>query len=176
MVKHVQTDTLAGKLAWREFKELTLAAHADKWPGVYYGIISAPDYWDPDKGTVGNWAKPWPQLLMHLPSQQLLSFIRFAGVWPGKDGILINPGFPFHDFSWQSERMKVCYTRDSANGYFKAIGKDRIKMQVRIPGNGRKCSVKVNGKRVKSKAESGFAVFYVDVMPDIPLNWEVLGK
>lgn len=175
MIKHAYENSDAGSMAWQEFKKASLARHAELWPDIFYGITSGDDSYSPTDGT-GYHGHNIKQLLMHLHSQELLSSIRFAGIWPDSEGYLIQPAFPFTTFSWESDRIKVSYTPKIASGFIKALGKDVVKMRVKIPGNYSDAIVKINGEKVSTKIEKGFALFEMSVNISSASLWEVSGS
>jgi hypothetical protein len=175
LAKHAYSNQSAKKLVWQEFTEMTLGHHAEQWPDVFYGIISAPDYWNPKNGRVGNYTRPWPQLLMHIHSQALLSSVRFAGVWPNSQGYLIEPAFPFDTFSWESERLKVKYGKNSVSGFVKTVGDDLVKMKVKLPSALKNALVSINGKSVSCKVDDGYILFDMVVKSQVITEYEVTG-
>jgi hypothetical protein len=87
---------LMPELAWDEWRRMTLAAHANAYPGIWEGTLSGPDsYNTPESPRAGHtWGtamlsmQQFPVNNMHSHSAPLLGYLRLLGIEPGSDGEL----------------------------------------------------------------------------------------
>lgn len=86
------------KLAWDEWRRMTLSAHTAAYPDIWEGTLSGPDsYLAPELDRAGGtWSLPsiglamqaYPVSNLHSHAQPLLAYLRLLGVEPGRDGEL----------------------------------------------------------------------------------------
>lgn len=112
-------------LAWDEWRRMTLAAHAARYPDVWEGTISGPDsYNSPESSRPGRtWAHPGGQVAMqafpvgnqHSHGQPILSYLRLLGVEPTASGTLrVAGGAAFASRSFE--------VRADGHGWLRAFG------------------------------------------------------
>jgi hypothetical protein len=98
------------KLAWDEWRRMTLANHQSHYPGVWTGTLSGPDAYNGVESTRPG--ETWGSKLLsmqtnamnnqHSHSQPLLSYLRLLGVEPRPDGRLrVGAGASYRSRSFQ---------------------------------------------------------------------------
>ncbi len=85
------------RLAWSEWRRMSLAAHTSAYPEIWEGTLSGPDAWNaPESPRPGRTWAALPLLAMqtfpvhngHSHSQPLLAYLRLLGVEPTERGSL----------------------------------------------------------------------------------------
>jgi hypothetical protein len=85
------------RLAWDEWRRMTLASHTRAYPEIWEGTLSGPDAWNaPESTRPGRtWSsapafamQAFPVANMHSHAQPLLAYLRLLGVEPTPDGSL----------------------------------------------------------------------------------------
>jgi len=128
----------AARLAWAALEKTTLAAHAEAYPRLWYGIWSGPDsFYDnrvsPPEQAGTSWMSLYPVTNMHAHSQPLQAVLRLAGIWADRDGYSIRPANPAQEFTLETPLIGVRYGPDRLSGYVAALARDRVRLQVALP-------------------------------------------
>jgi len=98
------------KLAWDEWRRMTLANHQRHYPGVWSGTLSGPDAYNgvESKRPGESWGSPLLSMQanamnnQHSHAQPLLAYLRLLGVEPGADGRLrVGKGASFRSRSFE---------------------------------------------------------------------------
>jgi len=85
------------RLAWDEWRRMTLGAHTAAYPEIWEGTLSGPDAWNgPESTRPGRtWSaapafamQAFPVNNMHSHAQPLLAYLRLLGIEPTADGAL----------------------------------------------------------------------------------------
>ncbi len=127
--------------AWEFYKGTTLAAHAEAYPKVWYGIWSGPDsynaHYHKRPGETFNVTftpmTDYPVMNMNRHAGPLLDAIKFAGINPRKDAIVIDPRLPFNRFSIQLPLMGFSYEPAAIRGYYAPIAPGDFQFAIRPP-------------------------------------------
>jgi hypothetical protein len=172
----------ARDLAWAAFRRQTLAAHAEGYPNLWYGVWSGPDaYSTPldssDPGGAGCWSTAicmlnFPVTNMFSHSEPLLGSVRMAGLSANVRGFTIDPVFPFASFSWQSRVLSIARTATGLQGTITPQGDDVLELRVRLP-SGTATAVTVNDVPVAFSVENGFIRFQFAVTGGTSSRWTV---
>lgn len=179
------------KLAWMEFCNNTLAKHAMVYPDIWYGVWSGPDYynsylspregetWKVDHG-LGQVTERFiggplfPIMNMHSHAWPLYSAIKLSGIQPTKDGLIIDPKVPFEEFSLETYLLIINFTSDSVSGFYRSVGDDAIKIQVKLPsGLNGEVLVKVDGEEVDYTIDNGKVTFDLNAISGQSIPWEI---
>jgi hypothetical protein len=103
------------RLAWNEWRRMSLAAHTAAYPEIWEGTLSGPDSWNaPESPRPGRTWAALPVLAMqsfpvnnaHSHSQPLLAYLRLLGVEPTERGTLaVGKGGWFHGESFRLDAL-----------------------------------------------------------------------
>lgn len=119
---------LMPELAWDEWRRMTLAAHADAYPGIWEGTLSGPDAYNaPESSRAGHtWHTPivsmqhFPVNNLHSHSAPLIAYLRLLGIGPDASGdLLIGSGGAF-----ESEVLRLAA---DGHGSLRASGPMRVR-------------------------------------------------
>ena len=100
--------------AWEHFARNTLAAHAQKWPNLWYGIWSGPDGLQTQGDHAGEtWFSPatpmvdFPVLNNNAHAMPLLALVRMLGVDTAPKGLALEPHLLGHDLTLRTELFEL---------------------------------------------------------------------
>ena len=123
-----------GNLAWDEWQKNSLAAHAEAYPNIWYGIWSGPDTYNPvfskypgqtifddsakdDQNAQWDWGLNWtdfPVMNMHPHAWPLYSASKLIGLEFHETGLRFRPSMPLTEYEFTSPLVGF---RKSTNGY-----------------------------------------------------------
>lgn len=127
--------------AWQSLEKNTLAAHAEAYPGLWYGIWSGPDSYNaPESARPGQAAAhdatdltAFPVMNMNQHANPLIAMIKLAGIFPGKDGISISPAVPADTWTLLMPLIGVRYSPGTVSGYYSGTNTGVMVLQVELP-------------------------------------------
>jgi len=127
--------------AWSSFIRNTLAAHAERYPDLWYGIWTGPDSFNgPDNGRPGEAdahlvtaLTDYPALNMHVHTGPLRALMEIVGVEGTRDGLRITPRLPTDTFNVAWPRLQVRSTPASIEGQVVARSDGPLAMEVALP-------------------------------------------
>ncbi len=127
--------------AWEFYLSTTLAAHAEAYPHIWYGIWSGPDSFNahdhPRPGETFNAGftpmTDFPVMNMNRHAGPLLDAIKLAGVRPHAGRIVIDPLVPFESFALRLPLIGAAYLPDRHRGYYAPVVDGRFEFAVRLP-------------------------------------------
>jgi hypothetical protein len=127
--------------AWDFFRSTTLAARAEAYPGVWYGVWSGPDsynaHYHPRPGeTFQLNATPmtdYPVMNMNRHASPLFAALKMAGIDPRGDTVVIDPHLPFDTFAIRTPLLGVAYMPRATRGYYRPVAKGTFRFAVRPP-------------------------------------------
>lgn len=133
--------TVQPEAAWRFFLRTTLAAHAEAYPHIWYGIWSGPDTYNasyhPRSGeTFDVGVTPmtlFPVMNMNRHAGPLLDAIKLAGIQPRGGRIVIDPLTPFDSFTLRLPLLGVAYLPGKHRGYYAPIVSGVFAFSIRPP-------------------------------------------
>lgn len=152
--------------AWRFYQSTLLAARAEAYPEVWYGVWSGPDsynahYHKRPGETYDFNATPmakYPVMNMNRHAGPLLAALKMAGIAAQRDGILISPRLPFDTFEVRTPLIGFAYAPGQVEGHYAPQGVDGgpVMLRVRLPRahpnaawravvDGQPCAVEVTG-------------------------------
>lgn len=166
--------------AWEFFLSTTLAAHAEAYPEIWYGIWSGPDSFNADDHdrpgeTFNSTVTPmtdFPAMNMNRHAGPLLAAIRFAGFEARGDSIVIDPKVPGGRFTWRSGFIGASYGPGAVRGYLAAPARATFTIQVRLPSAGESFELRLRGTAREFEQEGDFAVFSFDADSGERVEWE----
>jgi hypothetical protein len=127
--------------AWKFYLSTTLAARAEAYPEVWYGIWSGPDaynaHYHARPGETYNVnATPttkFPVMNTNRHSGPLFDAIKLAGIGPRAGELVIDPRFPFDTFSLELPLVGVMYLPGQCCGYYAPVVSGHFRFAVRLP-------------------------------------------
>ncbi|MCL4235285.1 MAG: hypothetical protein KJ042_12290, partial [Deltaproteobacteria bacterium] len=167
--------------AWDFFLSTTLAAHAEAYPEIWYGIWTGPDSFNADDHdrpgeTFNSTVTPmtdFPAMNMNRHAGPLLSAIRLAGFETRGDRILIDPKIPGGRFTWRSGFIGASYAESAVRGYLNAPARATFTLQVRLPSDLDESALRVRGADREFQREGEFAVFSFEAEAGERVEWEL---
>jgi hypothetical protein len=184
-----------GAMAWDEWKKNTLAAHAEAYPEVWYGIWSGPDSYNStlskypgqtmfaqkaagDHPAV-DWGLNWtdfPVMNMHPHAWPLYSAVKLLGLEFTDTGLAFRPGLPLDDYELDSPLLGFKKSRSGYSGWYAPAkaGQWSVEIKVSQPDFDRLKRIEVNGDS-KSVVRPSDAVirFTGSSEPGKPLRWKI---
>jgi hypothetical protein len=182
-------------MAWDEWKKNTLAAHAEAYPKIWYGIWSGPDCYNStlshhpgetmfagqtagDKPVIDfgfNWTD-FPVMNMHPHAWPLYTAAKLMGVEFHETGLRLGPGPPLDEYEFNSTLLGFKKTPRGYSGWYAPMipGNWAIELKLSEAEISRFKRIEVNGlTRPPSKA-AGAAVRFSGVGSQAkPLQWTV---
>lgn len=127
--------------AWSSFIRNTLAAHAEAYPDLWYGIWTGPDSFNgPDNPRPGEAdahlvtaLTDYPALNAHMHTGPLRALMQIVGVEGMRDGLRITPRLPTETFTVAWPRLVLRSTPASIAGEFVASADGAVLMEVALP-------------------------------------------
>ena len=170
-------------LAWTQMKNITFAKHAEEYPDIWYGVWSGADMYLSNQ--FGNSGKTSPVLSAFYPVQNmnshawpLYSSFKLLGVEANKEGIVIDPKYPFEEFSAKFGNIGINYTNELISGFYKALGNDTIDIKIKIPIDfirGR-LVLKINDNVTDYKLEDDFLSFTINIFRNDLISWKIFNE
>jgi hypothetical protein len=170
--------------AWRFYLRTTLAAHADAYPNVWYGVWSGPDSYNADYHerpgeTYCNAFTPmtdFPVMNMNRHSGPLLDAIKLAGIAP-RDGIIfIDPVVPFDEFALRLPLIGAAYSPERAQGYYRPVATARFRFAARPPKGVDPSTLRLSVNQQTAQFgmdEDGLLRFSADGAPGDEIVWTI---
>ncbi|MBI3782818.1 MAG: hypothetical protein HY270_05385 [Deltaproteobacteria bacterium] len=169
--------------AWSSFTRNTLAAHAEKYPDLWYGIWTGPDSFNgPDSPRPGEAdahqvtaLTDYPALNAHMHTSPLRALVDLVGVQGTRDGIRITPHLPTETFSVVWPRLAVRSSPTGISGSYTAASDGIVVLEIALPSGLRAVPVvvTVDGSSVPSSVESDVVRFEVATRAEQPVPWQV---
>ena len=186
------TEALASRDAgegWQSFVANTLFAHAEAFPGIWYGIWTGPDsYRGPDASRAGEAdaheataMTDYPAINAHVHNAPLRALMGILGIEGTVSGLRITPRVPTERFSVRFPRLTLESASDHFAGTLRTSAPASIELDVALPSGLRERdavrvtvegvarAVDVDGGRVRFQAMAGAdsAIAYrIEAVPD----------
>jgi len=177
-------------LAWTNFKKMMLAKHAEIYPDIWFGVWSGPDTYNSFMSSEREGETllsqtsnrilnkmDFPVMCTHVHAQPLYYMLKIAGIQPSYKGFVVDPGFPFNEFSLETKLFGVSYREDSCNGYYYGMNhcKSKLILQIRPPKKlmEKKIVVKVNSNEVRYWESDEFLNFKIPIVEGKKTTWNV---
>ena len=170
--------------AWSSFTRNTLAAHAERYPDLWYGIWTGPDSFNgPDSARPGEAdahsvtaLTDYPALNAHMHASPLRALTDLVGVAGTRDGLRITPRVPTGTFAVEWPRLSISSTPTSIRGSFASMSDGPIAMEVALPTGLRDSGglhVSVDGAPVESTVDGNLVRFVIPGRADVGVAWQV---
>lgn len=183
--------------AWDEWKKNTLAAHAEVYPEIWYGIWSGPDTYNSiyskypgatyfnenplkEKNPYGlnglNWTD-FPVMNMHSHAWPLYSFMKMLNVEFTREGVIIRPSIPKNEYTVETPLLGLKRSSKGYSGWYNPPVKGKYAIEVMLSKDEleKVSSVKVNGVEKDFKVEEDRVKFAGEAF-DGGVKWEVVLK
>ena len=179
--------TVQPEAAWQFFLRTTLAAHAEAYPDIWYGIWSGPDSYNasyhPRPGeTFDAGVTPmtlFPVMNMNRHAGPLFDAIKLAGIHPCGGRIAIDPLTPFDSFSLRLPLIGAAYLPGRHRGYYAPIVSGIFSFSVRPPAglDAATAHLKVDGREAAFEADdNGLLRFQAFGEPGKRVCWEIAAR
>jgi hypothetical protein len=170
--------------AWSSFIRNTLAAHAEKYPDLWYGIWTGPDSFNgPDNERPGEAdahaataLTDYPALNAHMHTSPLRALVDLLGISGTRDGVRITPRIPTETFSVEWPRLRLRSRPDSIEGSIVASSDQTLMMEVALPSGLRSAAavrVIVDGAATAATVADGLVRFLLPARVDQPVAFRV---
>lgn len=147
--------------AWQHFTRNTMAAHAQTFPDVWYGIWSGPDGVSSQSGLA--WKSQvtpmtdFPVQNNNYHAMPLFAALKLAGVEAIASGLVISPRVPQRSFALRTSVIELSQRGATISGRYRPGGKTLRTLRIEAPEGERVKSARVNGAAV-TLAEGATAV------------------
>lgn len=170
--------------AWSSFTRNTLAAHAEKYPDLWYGIWTGPDSFNgPDNPRPGEAdahlvtaLTDYPALNAHMHTSPLRALMDVVGVSGTRDGLRIRPRVPTETFTVEWPRLRVHSTPASIDGDYVASSEGPVVIEVALPSGIRGAAaprVNVDGVLTAATVEADVARFVLPARAGTAVSWRI---
>ncbi len=170
--------------AWLSLIRSTMAAHADAYPKVGYGVwtgpssFAGPDAELPGQGEIADdlSENDFPALSSQVHIGPLRGVLALAGIDTSLDGWRIDPRFPSETYSMILPRMELHGTASSIDGVIVASGDEVITLVVKLPSAARAAglAVKVKDTAVEfTRGDDDTLEFEVALTRDERVSWSI---
>ncbi len=172
------------KDAWDFFLKTTLAARAEAYPDLWYGIWSGPDAYRADASSTPGQAFTgaltptcnFPVMNMNRHAGVLHDAIKLAGIEPRGGVIVVDPHMPLDWFALRLPLMGVAFAPGQHRGYYKPVAQGTFRFAVRSPAglDPADAAVFVDGNAISASVSTdGFLLFELSGRPGRRLEWEI---
>ena len=168
---------------WSSFIRNTLAAHAEQYPDLWYGIWTGPDSFNgPASDRPGEAdahfataLTDYPALNAHVHTGPLRALMEIVGVTGTRDGLRMTPRLPSETFSVEWPRLGVRGTPTSMEGYVVTATDGPVVMEVSLPSGlrGQQILVTVADAPVAATVEEGVARFVLAGVAEARVPWRI---
>jgi hypothetical protein len=184
-----------GAQAWDEWKKNSLAAHAEAYPEIWYGIWSGPDVYSsvlsrypgqtmfaeppstdhkvqPDFGF--NWTD-FPVMNMHPHAWPLYSAAKLLGLEFHEKGVKLKPDLPLPEYDFASLLLGFKKSKDGYSGWYAPATAGDWDIEFRLPNSdaARFRQVRINGSAQALAHSSPVIRFTGESRLGAPLRWEI---
>ena len=183
------TEVYAGRdpeEGWSSFVRNTLAAHAEKYPDLWYGIWTGPDSFNgPDNPRPGEAdahsataLTDYPAFNMHMHTSPLRALMGLMGIEGTAAGLRITPRVPTERYSVQWPRLGLAGRESSISGYYVASAAGPTTLDVALPSRLRartSVATEIDGVRGTARVENGRVVLELPTATGQAVRWRVDG-
>jgi hypothetical protein len=170
--------------AWSSFTRNTLAAHAEQYPDLWYGIWTGPDSFNgPDNERPGEAdahrvtaLTDYPALNVHVHTGPLRALMDLVGVAGTRDGLRLTPHLPTERFTVEWPRLQLRSSPDAIAGALVASSDGPVVLEVALPSGLRGAPavrVTVDGTPTASTIDADRVHFVLPVRAGTAIAWRV---
>lgn len=187
-----------GNLAWDEWKKNSLAAHAENYPEIWYGIWSGPDTYNSTLSkypgqtvfneslltsikkdtldSLGLFGVGWtdfPVMNLHSHAWPLYSIVHLIGVTFTTEGVDFIPALPKEEYEFSSQLLGFKKSKNGYSGWYnpKCSGMWKISLKLNDAELTRFKKLRVNDKEVKFIRKLNCLTWNGSNSLDEPLRW-----
>jgi hypothetical protein len=184
-----------GPSAWDEWKKNSLAAHAESYPDIWYGIWSGPDTYNsvrskypgetmfveclPDgRKSPQDWGLYWtdfPVMNMHVHAWPLYSAAKLLGVEFHEAGVRVDPALSLAEYEFSSPLLGFSKSAKGYSGWYAPLVAGQWEMEIQL-SNSEMAGLRqvvVNGS-VQPLVDPAKTIRFAGASsPGMPLRWEV---
>jgi hypothetical protein len=172
------------KRAWDFYQSTTLAARAEAYPEVWYGVWSGPDSFNahyharPGETFSHNFTPmtDFPIMNMNRHAGPLLDAVKFAGIGPRGGAIEICPRVPGGEFTFDAPLISVHAQLTEISGEYRPICAGEFRFRIALPHalTGQAIHCEVNGAPTPPPAPGEpFATFTAQGSPAEAITWRI---
>lgn len=169
-------------MAWDEWKRNTLAAHADKYPDIWYGVWSGSDSWNaPFSKTPGATGGPgfrgtdFPVLNLHSHACCLYSATKLFSIEFTPEGVALRPALPVGPYEFESQLLGIIHRAENHyEGWYAPLRPGNWAIHVHLPAQiaQRITTATVNGAQLRiTRSPEGAFLLRGSSEPGKPLRW-----
>jgi len=172
--------------AWSSFTRNTLAAHAEKYPDLWYGIWTGPDSFNgPDNERPGEAdahtvtaLTDYPALNAHMHTSPLRALMDIVGVTGTRDGLRIMPRLPTETFAVDWPRLQAHGTPRSIDGAVVAATDGPLTLEVALPSGLRGDAVRVtaDGSETTATVVDDVVRFVLPGRAGVAVPWRIAAR
>ena len=172
-------------MAWEEWKRNTLAAHADAYPDIWYGVWSGNDSYNSplNKHPGGAANEPYfhgtdfPVLNLHAHACFLYSASKLLGLEFTPEGLSFNLTLPLETYRFDSPLVGVVKSNRGYEGWYAPARAGKWTVRITIPKEsaGKFSHVEANGKRLPiQNSPNGTIEIVGPSTPATPMRWALM--
>ena len=173
-------------MAWEEWKKNSLAAHADAYPDIWYGVWSGNDSYNSplNKRPGGAANEPYfhgtdfPVLNLHAHACSLYSASKLLGLEFTPEGLNLNLALPSDSYRFDSPLVGVAKSHGRLEGWYAPSRSGSWKVRITLPETAieKLTHAEVNGKRVPlNKPAKGVLEVAGEGSAQKPMRWALVG-
>jgi hypothetical protein len=174
-------------MAWEEWKRNSLAAHADAYPDLWYGVWSGNDSYNSPlskhPGGAANEAffhgTDFPVLNLHSHACSLYSASKLVGLEFTGDGLNLNLGLPVESYRFESPLVGVSKSRRRYEGWYAPSRPGKWTVRISMPEEeGRRVShVEADGRRLPLKKQANGVIEIAGTSTVTrPMRWALISQ
>jgi hypothetical protein len=189
-------------LAWDEWKNNSLARHAEVYPEIWYGIWSGADYFNSvlskypgqvqfdeslldqrtqaarahSAGNAGFNATDFPVMNMHRHANPLYSVTKLLGIEFNPKGLSLRPALPLKEYCFRCSLVGLTKSTVGYEGWYAPLESGRWTVSLRIPESEAKVisHLEINDElQLFQRTPEGDLEFSGESTPDRPLRWSI---
>jgi len=172
-------------MAWEEWKRNSLAAHADAYPDIWYGVWSGNDSYNSplNKHPGGAANEPFfhgtdfPVLNLHSHACSLYSASKLLGLEFTQVGLNLNLALPLDAYRFDSPLVGVVKSNRGYEGWYAPARAGNWTVRLAIPKESavKFSYIEANGKRLPIKSEPNGTIEIAGTStPTKPLRWALV--
>lgn len=168
------------KSAWDYFLRSTMAAHAEAYPDIWYGIWSGPDSYNAayhkDAGKTFNInltpMTDFPVMNMNRHAGTLIAALRIAGISVTDGVIQLRPRVPHKDFAFRTPLIGGAWNDEKHRGYYMPTCDGRFRFAVAVPESAGPLILDGESRPLE-RDENGCVRFVANGSPGKRIEWEI---
>ena len=172
-------------MAWEEWKRNSLAAHAEAYPDIWYGVWSGNDSYNSplNKRPGGAANEPYfhgtdfPVLNLHSHACFLYSASKLLGLEFTREGLSLNLALPLDSYRFESPLVGVVKSNAGFEGWYAPARAGKWTVRIAIPKEsaGKFSHIEANGKRIPIQNSPDGTIEIIGAStPAKPMRWALI--